>query len=386
MEDILAVQWSDNEEEEAADESTVHDASNSTNNTIESSNNTLLSHNALTLNAEIIQKEIAGREILALETERQEHEINQRISEKIQREQEIEELIKKSITQGVKFEESVALFIDKRLIIVSNREILSDNLREYIWGVEKPYNYKPLKHLTILNELATTTGVQFKAKDEVWGIIAVKYESLNTMTKIQRHQRQVNTIQTSINNKVGQTAKGLYLFTDSCLLMIRNNQIIDYSIWGVHSNFNEMIARHKPTEIFYNANVNDPTWCFLNFKSQPYYNIIQKYGRPMRIYRDRNYIITVALCDRLDICCALCNAIKDFLGLTRDLKMTIRMHEDAEQRQREERAFEENKQCWKSEEYDYHRRRNYRYNPYKRPVTFLRHSKVPKINNGRMIL
>lgn len=326
----------------------------------------------LILDDSIIQAELSRREATNEAVKNEQQLMEQRVVEETERQREIDKLIKISITQGINTDDSIALFIDGRVILVSSKQELSDNLRAYIWGNEKPYTHQPLKYLNVLNELGLSTGTQFKAPNEVWGIIAVKYESINTMTNIQRHRRHHNNIptqKTSANNK-----HGVYWISDCSLLLIRNNQIIDYGIWGVHSNFNDMIARNPPTEIFYNATVNDPTWRFLNYKYQPFYNIIQRYGSPMRIQRDRN-ILTMAMCDRLDIYCSLCNGIKDFLGLTKNLKQTIELQQRTVEY--EERA--------KQRKVIFHRHQR-RYNPYAQPQTHMRHSKVQKINNGRTIM
>lgn len=271
---------------------------------------------------------------------------------------EIGNLITKSFE--ISMSKFITVFVDNRFIILNHETPISDRLRSCIWKVQHPYIYKPFFYINSLNNIIKP-NMEFP---DTYAVFAVKYEKVNKLKMLKSVDKNVSTTRqhyTKINN-------ALYVYTDFAILIIKNHKIVDYAIHGVHSNIHEAVDRWKPQKIYYNAQPNDPLDTFLSYKYQPFYDLIQKYGDCMKIYRNQN-VVSLALCERNDIFCALCNSIKDFLGLTNYYNTT-----------KNQMSFTSNCKTKNQMSFAPRCKPLYRYNPYKQPQNVRRALSVMKKN------
>lgn len=217
---------------------------------------------------------------------------------------EIENLVTKSLHSPV-MTKYITVFVDNRFLVIDHKTVLSDRLKSYIWRPSKPFVQTPLPFIESINKFIKPN----LALPDVYAVFSVKYERVNN---IKRPNNQY-----SITTRVYPQRRNnaLYIYTDFSILIIKNGQIVDYAIHGVHSNIHGAVEHWKPKQIIYNAEPFDSLYSFLNYKHQPFYEIMYKLGTPMKLYRNQR-VICLALCERNDVYCAFCNGIKDLLGLT----------------------------------------------------------------------
>lgn len=266
---------------------------------------------------------------------------------------EIELLVTKSIESPM-MHKHITVFVDNRYLIVDYNTKISDRLKSYIWHTSKPYLYKPLIYIDSLNNFIKPNA----SLPDVYAVFSVKYDRVNNVKS-----QKFNNIKTQqmIKHKYRfQNNNALYIYIDFSILIIKDGKIVDYAIHGIHSSIRETVDRWKPSQIIYNAEPNDPLDTFLHYEHQPFYELIYKYGKPMKLFRNQK-IVCLALCERNDVYCAFCNGLKDLLGLTNFYYQSLQHQQNHVDAGKEIR--------FNKRQHKYNRR----FNPYRQP-TIKRHS------------
>lgn len=229
---------------------------------------------------------------------------------------EINDLVRKSIHPVSN--KLITVLCQNRLLTIETTTPISSRLSALLWYM--PHSYiatLPTYFLTLnqyLKELqekcaVSNTGTYYDGEtslNETIGVFAATYHK--TTTNIQ----STTTPQNNRNRGPGARQNvNLYRYYDFTLLIVRNGQIVNYAIHAYRSNISDLIAEYQPTKIFYNSNPGDALDIFLHYEYQPFYHAM--YGKMKMLKLDllNNWYYT-NFCDRLNILCSFCQALKYF--------------------------------------------------------------------------
>lgn len=327
----------------------------------------------ITINAEKIEEHT--RLIKLLRTNQldvlEQNQVQQYVETDLELQREIEMIVRESIQPNTN--KCIAVMLNNQIILIPNNIRISDRLASYIWGTAKQYTNQlfPYSHefdllLKGLSQAAINrrmfVGIPSAANvtlPTTFAIFAVRYVRTNCLApKSQRtlnhhhlqHQSSLGSdnnnthtfnnvlINTSNNNnnnnnsyinnnainlncnvnieKKMSTIMGLYQYCDFSIIMIRDNCVVDYAIHGVHSNIAEVIERHQPEAVYYNAQMGDALDTFVKYEWQPFYECLRNVAKPISIYRNtRELFNTLPFCQRCDTFCAFCHALRDTRSL-----------------------------------------------------------------------
>lgn len=152
-------------------------------------------------------------------------------------------------------------------------------------------------------------------KSEPVAIFAARYKKNNgfsTNSKVKNYKVS-DVASTSTETDRGTAVNGLYYYHDFAIVIIVNGIVVDYAIHGFQSNISDIIYKYKPQRVYYNAVVGDALDSFLNYPFQPFYAAMKNLLHPVKIYRPNDSFL--AFCNRGDLFCALCNALRDTKGI-----------------------------------------------------------------------
>lgn len=241
---------------------------------------------------------------------------------------EVQKLVRISINP-TKCKYITVKFMDQTILIPQNVEI-SNILSSMIWAYPKNYTRMVLPSQDEFNRnmdkcrasnkywpKTYPDGIPFSSKI---GIFSAKYKKNIIaadigLSPLLRTNANKFTPPGSNDEGFKHSSSGVYQYCDFALLIIENGVIIDYAIHGFRSNINECIDVHKPVKIFYNATPGDALDVFMNYPYQPFFPAMNGLMMPIRIYRLPEKFNSISFCERNDVFCALCLALKDFRGL-----------------------------------------------------------------------
>lgn len=208
-------------------------------------------------------------------------------------EKEIEALVRLSICPST--DKNIAILVNNQLILVPHNVRMSDRLVSYAWGHPKPYEPSNIPYAGEFNRLLRLCASR---KNETFAIFGARYNN----TQYSKSEREIC---------------GLHQYSEFAAIIISNHTIVDYAIHGYRSNIVDMIERHQPRRIYYNAK-NDSITHFLEYKCQPFYQAFAGLLRPLRINEPNGNCSTsfnpLSFCERKNIFCALCRCLKDAYG------------------------------------------------------------------------
>ncbi|ATY70203.1 GrBNV gp78-like protein [Tomelloso virus] len=233
---------------------------------------------------------------------------------------ELEKLVAKSISP--RNSRCITVKFRRQIILIPSDTPISSRLASLLWPY--PKSYTPMK-LPSQNEFDKNL-IECRQRGHFWlksyphdipvtskiGIFAAKYKK-NVITL----DLPNNASSSVAKNDDGfrHCSSGVYQYCDFALIIIENGTVIDYAIHGVQSNIAECIAHHKPKKIFYNAKKNDALDVFLHYEYQPFYNSMYGLMEPLQIDRLPENFNPISFCERNDVYCALCSALRDLRGL-----------------------------------------------------------------------
>lgn len=206
-------------------------------------------------------------------------------------EKEIEALVRHSICPST--DKNIAILVNNQLILVPHNVRMSDRLVSYAWGHPKPYEPSNIPYAGEFNRLLRPRA---NRENETFAIFGARYNN----TQYSKTEREIC---------------GLHQYSEFAAIIISHNKIVDYAIHGYRSNLVDMIERHQPRRIYYNAK-NDSITHFLEYKCQPFYQAFAGLLRPLRIHEPNSSASfnPLSFCERKNIFCALCRCLKDAYG------------------------------------------------------------------------
>nr|UBR58342.1 gp78-like protein [Oryctes rhinoceros nudivirus] len=237
---------------------------------------------------------------------------------------ELQELVSESINP--KTLKCVTVRFQNQIILIPNTREISSRLASLLWSYPKPYTKSTLpshaeftKNINRCRESGKLWSktyphdIPFSAKI---GIFAVKYKKNIIAPDIGVPNLNVRSASTTRDDEgFKHSSSGVYQYCDFALLIIENGVIIDYAVHGFRSNINECVRIHNPVKVFYNASPGDALDVFMKYPYQPFYPALSGVMQAVKIYRLSENFNSMAFCERNDIYCALCSALRDFRGM-----------------------------------------------------------------------
>lgn len=236
---------------------------------------------------------------------------------------ELEQLVSKSINP--KNMKTITVKFQNQIIMIPNDCPISSRLASLVWAY--PKTYTPMK-LPSQSEFDKNMNY-CRESGQLWlrnypnnipisdtiGIFSVKYKKNIISSDAGVVNNQSPSITRDGYEGFKHCSSGIYQYCDFALLIIKNGVIIDYAIHGFKSNINECINVHNPVKIFYNASNGDALDVFMNYPYQPFFPAMSSIMQPIKIYRLPENFNSISFCERNDVYCALCSALKDMRGL-----------------------------------------------------------------------
>lgn len=231
---------------------------------------------------------------------------------------ELQALVSKSINP--KTLKCVAVKFQNQIILIPNTVDISSRAASLFWAYPKHYQASMLPFHQELqkNMLECSKNGNLWPKsypdniplsDKI-GIFSAKYKK-HTIT----NEPNSSYDGCEQSSKIKHSSSGIYQYCDFALLIIERGVIIDYAIHGFRSNIAECVRIHSPTKIFYNALPGDALDVFMNYKHQPFFTSMADILMPVQMHRLPGNFNPMSFCERNDVFCALCSAIKDFRGM-----------------------------------------------------------------------
>lgn len=216
----------------------------------------------------------------------------------------------------------VTVKFQNQIILIPHTVAISSRLASLFWAYPKQYQLMTLPfHQEFDNNMTKcrknrnlwpkTYPDNIPMSDKI-GIFAAKYKKNIIATDLYRNSTDYEGMQ---NEKIKHSSSGIYQYCDFALLIIENGVIIDYAIHGFRSNIAECVRKHNPTKIFYNSMPGDALDVFMKYPYQPFFTSMADILMPVKIYRLPENFNSMSFCERNDVYCALCSAIKDFRGM-----------------------------------------------------------------------
>lgn len=205
---------------------------------------------------------------------------------------EIEALVRLSISPST--DKNIAILASNQLILVPHDVRISDRLASYAWGHPRPYEPTNIPYASEFDRLMKPLAGR---EGETFAIFGARYNN----THYSSNEREIC---------------GLHQYSEFAAIIISGGKIVDYAVHGYRSNIADMIERHQPRRIYYNAK-NQSLTHFLEYKCQPFYQAFQGLLRPLRIHEHHNMAASfnpLSFCERRNIFCALCRCLKDAYG------------------------------------------------------------------------
>lgn len=244
----------------------------------------------------------------------------------------------------------VTVKYNDNLLLLSNTQHITSRMANLFWGVGLQYQPCQLPYLEqFYNSLREGMRRGLKQRPqppgidrcETYAIFSVKYRKHTVSVVTQRAgivQQQQQYQGYGLRKNFKNCNTGLYHYTDFACIIVKDGLIVDYAVHNFTSNINEMLRVHNPVKIIYNANVGDALDIFLRYKYNPFYEFMYDKWWPISINRIVDTFNTLIFCDRNDVFCALCNALKDLRGL-------LFLHPFQQHRQQQQQQHQYSRKC-----------------------------------------
>ena len=230
---------------------------------------------------------------------------------------EIDNLLKLNAL-GLKTNKVVSCLLNGLIIFIPYYYYISPKLTNLLWKPEcqyESYKHEYLKDFNcILSKISNSSSNNEKTNSAFVGFFSAKYQTTNY-----KFNNCSNIVfEKKNNNNNNNNLIKPYIYTDFTLCVLKDNKIIDVAIHGFKNSISSLIDKYNLKIIYCNGKINDSLCMFLNYKYQPFYEIMKNKIKFINLskfefYMETKFINQFLYCERNDKFCSFCKNLNFIL-------------------------------------------------------------------------